>query len=52
LDEFAQGEAGSGEGADVPDPFGGGDDDYEEAYRTLEELVGKILQQLEPILSP
>lgn len=52
LDAFAQGEEGSGEGADVPDPFGGGDDDYEEAYRTLEELVGKVLQQLEPILAP
>jgi protein-tyrosine-phosphatase len=52
LDAFAQGEEGSGEGADVPDPFGGGDDYYEEAYRTLEELVGKVLYQMEPILVP
>ena len=52
LDTFAQGKEGSGEGADVPDPFGGDDDCYEEAYRTLEELVGKVLHQLEPILAP
>ena len=52
LDAFAQGEEGSGEGADVPDPFGGDDDYYEEAYRTIEELVGKVLHQLEPILAP
>ena len=52
LDAFANGEEGAGEGADVPDPFGGDDHDYEEAYRTLEELVGKALHQLEPILAP
>lgn len=52
LDAFAQGGEGSGESADVLDPFGGDDDDYEEAYRTLEELVGKVLHQLEPMLAP
>jgi protein-tyrosine-phosphatase len=53
LDAFAQGEEGGEDvGGGVPDPFGGDDDAYEETYRTLEELVGKALRRLEPILSP
>ena len=54
LDAFARGEDEGGDGSDagVPDPFGGDDQDYEEAYQTLEELVGKALHQLEPILAP
>jgi protein-tyrosine-phosphatase len=53
LDAFAQGEEGGEDvGGGVPDPFGGDDDAYEETYRTLEELVGKALRRLEPILAP
>lgn len=53
LDAFASGDENEeGTGAGVPDPFGGDDQDYEEAYRTLEELVGKALRRLEPILAP
>lgn len=53
LDAFAHGEeSGEGAGSGVPDPFGGDDQDYEEAYRTLDELVGKTLRRLEPILAP
>ena len=54
LDAFAQGDEGDEDGmtAGVPDPFGGDDRDYEEAYQTLEELVGKVLRRLEPILAP
>ena len=54
LDAFAQGDEGDEEGttAGVPDPFGGDDQDYEETYQTLEELVGKVLRRLEPILAP
>ena len=53
LDAFAHGEEGGDDvGSGVPDPFGGDDDAYEETYRTLEELVGKALRRLEPILAP
>ena len=50
LDAFARG--GDGDGAEVPDPFGGGDDDYERTYETLGELTGMALHQLEPNLAP
>ena len=50
LDAFANG--GEGEGAEVPDPFGGDERHYEETYQTLERLVGKALHQLEPNLAP
>lgn len=53
LDAFAQGEEGDEDvGAGVPDPFGGDDEAYEQTYRTLEQLVGKALRRLEPILAP
>jgi protein-tyrosine-phosphatase len=54
LDAFARGEEGGDEdaGAGVPDPFGGDDQDYEDAYLMLEELVPRALRRLEPILAP
>lgn len=52
LDAFAKGVGGVGAGAEVPDPFGGGDRDYEETYRILEDMVGAALHQLEPNLVP
>lgn len=54
LDAFARGDETGGDdiGAGVPDPFGGYDEEYEEAYRTLEDLVGKALRRLAPILAP
>ena len=52
LDSFAKGGGEAGEDAEVPDPFGGDDRDYEEVYRTLEELVGKALHQMRPNLAP
>jgi len=42
LTEFASGEVGAG----VPDPFGGGDDEYEETFRALETLVRAALDRL------
>ena len=53
LDAFAEGDEGVEDvGGGVPDPFGGDDEAYEETYRTLEQLVGKALRRLEPILAP
>jgi protein-tyrosine-phosphatase len=53
LDAFAEGEEGVEDvGGGIPDPFGGDDEAYEETYRTLEQLVGKALRRLEPILAP
>ena len=54
LDAFARGENGGEEdaGPGVPDPFGGDDQDYEDAYLMLEDLVPRALRRLEPILAP
>lgn len=54
LDAFARGEEGGQEepGAVVPDPFGGDDQEYEETYLTLEDLIPKALRRLELILAP
>jgi len=53
LTAFAAGEEAEGSGPEgVPDPFGGDDDAYEQAYAVLNELVSKALRRLEPILAP
>lgn len=48
--------AGGGEGGagpmDVPDPIGGPDEEYEETFRVLDELIGRVLERLEPVLAP
>lgn len=49
LAEFALGE---GSGRAVADPFGGDESHYEETLRELDELVGRALDRLEPILHP
>jgi protein-tyrosine phosphatase len=54
LDAFARGDEGVDEdaGAGIPDPFGGDDQDYEDTYLMLEQLIPKALRRLEPILAP
>ena len=39
-------------GAPVPDPFGGSDDVYEEAFRALDALVTDVMTRLEPYIEP
>jgi protein-tyrosine-phosphatase len=43
--------AGGGEGNtdSVPDPIGGPDEEYEATYRTLEELIGRVMERLESV---
>lgn len=40
------------DGPAVPDPFGGSDEVYEEAYLAIHALVLDVLDRLEPLLSP
>lgn len=42
--------AGAGVGVEVPDPFGGAVESYEETYRTLEQLVGSVMDRLSETL--
>jgi protein-tyrosine-phosphatase len=51
VDAFAHPDAAE-EGRGVPDPFGGGDEDYEDTYVVLAGLVRDALDRLEPILAP
>lgn len=36
----------------VPDPFGGGELEYVETFKTLEQMVDRALSRLEPVVSP
>jgi protein-tyrosine phosphatase len=36
----------------VPDPVGGPDEEYEETFRLLQDLIERVLERLEPVLSP
>jgi protein-tyrosine-phosphatase len=35
----------------IPDPIGGPDEEYEETFRLLDELIGRTLERLAPVLS-
>lgn len=53
LGAFAAGvEEDRGAGWSVPDPFGGGELEYAETFRTLEIMVDRALSRLEPVVSP
>lgn len=50
LMEFA--ESGEEGGIGIPDPFGGDVDSYRETMRVLRESIDRVVDRLEPILSP
>ncbi len=53
LTSFASGDDSEGALADeVPDPFGGADEEYEATLDALESLVERALRRLEPIVEP
>lgn len=37
---------------EVPDPFGGGDEEYERTYDRLTELVRLVMDRIEPLVAP
>ena len=39
-------------GGPIPDPVGGPDSEYEETFRTLDELITRVLERLEPVVAP
>jgi protein-tyrosine phosphatase len=39
-------------GGSIPDPIGGPDEEYEETFRVLARLIERVLERLEPVLSP
>lgn len=41
-----------GAGVAIPDPIGGPDEEYLDTFRTLDELIGRVLERLEPVLRP
>lgn len=50
LTSYAQG-PDRPEGPGIPDPIGGPDEEYMETFRTLEELIGRVMERLEPVLA-
>lgn len=52
LGGLAEGAEGYGGGTEVPDPFGGDDDAYRQTLAALEVMVSRVLDRLQPILSP
>jgi protein-tyrosine-phosphatase len=51
LTAFAGGHDGFGP-ISVPDPVGGPDEEYEETFRLLDELIGRVLDRLESVVAP
>jgi protein-tyrosine phosphatase len=41
-----------GSAVSIPDPIGGPDEEYEETFRVLDELIGRVLTRLETVLTP
>jgi len=38
-------------GVSIPDPIGGPDEEYEETFRLLDELIERVLERLKPVLA-
>jgi protein-tyrosine-phosphatase len=38
-------------GVGIPDPIGGPDEEYLDTFRTLDELIGRVLERLEGVLA-
>ena len=51
LTSYAGGHPGGFPAASVPDPIGGSDEEYGETFRLLSELIDRVLERLQPVLS-
>jgi protein-tyrosine-phosphatase len=51
LSSYAGGHPAGFPATSVPDPIGGPDEEYEETYRLLEEMIQRALERLQPVLS-
>ena len=36
----------------IPDPVGGPDEEYEETFALLDELIGRVMERLGPVVAP
>ncbi len=54
ITDFVRGSEGRDESVwgGVPDPLGGGDEEYEGTYRQLTDLVDRVLVRLAPLVAP
>ncbi len=50
LTSFAGGADGRALAGTVPDPIGGSDEEYEETFRLLSSLIGRVMDRLQPTL--
>jgi protein-tyrosine-phosphatase len=51
LSSYAGGHPAGFPATSVPDPIGGPDEEYEETYRLLQEMIERALERLQPVLS-
>jgi protein-tyrosine-phosphatase len=52
LTSYAGGHPAGFPAVSIPDPIGGTDEDYEETYRLLQDLIERVLERLQPVLAP
>lgn len=52
ITSFATGSEGATDQGGVPDPIGGPDEEYEETFEVLEDLVRRSLDRIEPLVEP
>lgn len=51
LTSYAGGHPAGFPASSVPDPIGGTDEEYEETFRLLDRLIGRVLERLQPVLA-
>jgi protein-tyrosine-phosphatase len=51
LTSYAGGHPEGFPSASIPDPIGGSDEEYEETFQLLRELIERVLERLQPVLS-
>ena len=52
LTSFAGEPLAGGASGGIPDPIGGPDEEYRETFRYLDELIGRVMERLAPVVAP